>query len=407
MKYNLKTHNLTWILAVICAASFVICAGLIYSDESKADSVNLNALALYDSGSHTYSYTAGTEISISRGYDDDRGYFYYASPSSFTVSAGQTTTVVITEYESESGGAGVGPTGATVTIYFVGVSSTYTVTINVNDGTYGSVSTNSISNVPSGSSITVNGATLTINGVTVTATPSSATSEYVYVFSNWSNASGTITADRTITANFVRQSASPSLPADYSVALSSGQSWSYTPSATPSGATLSISGTAANWLTLSNGTISGTAPTVAQLTTYTLTITATTTNPAQTATQTVTFTVYPIMTASASPGTMYVYTGGPIPNTSSETVTLTHSSFGTGTYTWSMVDNAGSGMTIASDGTLGGTCLLSPTASSVTITVRCTGVVSGFTQTADVSFNLVVVAKLVFTTNPLTDGVIS
>ena len=81
---------------------------------------------------------------------------------------------------------------------------TYTVSFAVNTAGYGTLSSSSINNVPSGSSISVNSNKVTINGTTITATPSANTAQYTYAFSNWSNTSGTITAARTITANFTR-----------------------------------------------------------------------------------------------------------------------------------------------------------------------------------------------------------
>lgn len=287
------------------------------------------------------------------------------------------------------------------------VDPTYTVTINTNNNSYGTVNVPVITGLASGTAITVNGNQITIGSTTVTATPAATTSEYYYTFVGWTNTSGTVTANRTITANFMQNNVGPALPESYSVRLSIGQTWSYTPTATPPSATLSISGTATSWVTLSNGTVSGTVPNVDVLTTYQLVITATTTNPTQTATQTITFTVVPGLEGSASPNTLYLYSGGPIPNTASETVSLTYDGFGTGTYTWSMIDDGGIGITISANGELGGTCASAPTSSPITVTVRITGTVSGYTQTDDVTFNVVVVAKLVFTSNPLTDAVIS
>lgn len=283
----------------------------------------------------------------------------------------------------------------------------YTATINVNDNSYGSVSQSQITDINPGTAITVNGNQLTIGDTTVTATPAATTSEHYYTFVGWSNADGTMTANRTITANFMQNNVGPALPESYSVRLSIGQTWSYTPTATPPSATLSISGNATSWITLSNGTVSGTVPNVDVLTTYQLNITATTTNPTQTAMQTITFTVVPGLEGSASPNTLYLYSGGPIPNTASETISLTYDGFGNGTYTWSMVDDGGIGMTVSANGELGGICVVAPTANPITVTVRITGTVSGYTQTDDVTFNVVVVAKLVFTSNPLTDAVIS
>lgn len=320
------------------------------------------------------------------------GQFYYQGTP---LSTG--TTTVSVQFDGEY------PYHITVTV----VAPTYTVTINTNDNSYGTVSTSTITGVESGTGITVNGNQLTIGSTTVTATPSATTSQYYYTFIGWTNTDGTITADRTITANFTQTSVGPALPESYSVRLSVGQTWSYTPTATPPSATVSISGDATSWISLSNGTISGTAPNVDVLTTYQLVITATTTNPTQTATQTITFTVVPGFEGSASPNTLYLYSGGPIPNTASETISLTHTEFGTGTYTWSMVNDGGIGITVSANGELGGTCVVAPTSSPITVTVRITGTVDGYTQTDDVTFNVVVVAKLVFTSNPLTDAVIS
>ncbi len=285
------------------------------------------------------------------------------------------------------------------------VVSDYTVTINVNNSAYGSVSQSSLTVSP-GSAITINGAQLTIDGQTVTATPAAGVGTTYYLFNNWSNASGTVTANRTITANFTMETDSGS---SYDVTLSPGQTWTYTPAYSPPGATLSISGE--SWMTLntSTGTITAVAPNVNSLSTYTLTITVNSTNPTQTATQTVNFRVVPTLTASASPATIYLVSGGPIPNSVSESVNLTYNGFGTGTYTWSLVSDGGLGIQIASDGTVSGTCNVAPTTpgNPIVVTVRITGTVSGYTQTDDVTFNVVVVAKLVFTSNPLTDAVIS
>lgn len=126
--------------------------------------------------------------------------------------------------------------------------------------------------------------------------------------------SGTITvgisnsngASRNITFNAVASN-------DFDVRMVSGQTYSYTPTFAPADATLSISGTATNWLTLSSGTISGTAPSgVSVGTTYSLVITATSTNPSQTATQNVTFYVDPQITATVSPATVNVAFGGSV-----------------------------------------------------------------------------------------------
>lgn len=271
------------------------------------------------------------------------------------------------------------------------------------------------------------------------------------------------------------------------VRMIGGETWTYTPE-TNIVSVLSISGTATSWVSLSNGVVSGTAPTNTSVgQTYDLTITAETTNPSQTATQTVTFTVDPQITMIApvdysvnygtdvddilnsnfadgiraiysitggtatgfsvgasdgivewvnptpgtviftatSPytytsgavnqasatmnvevegilsvsvsGTLYLVTGKTVPNTPSEAVTLNHSNVGSGSYTWTMVDAASSGITVSSNGTLGGT---PGSVGNYTITVRCTSVVSGTTQTADATVDVVIVPVLVFLGSP-------
>ena len=111
------------------------------------------------------------------------------------------------------------------------------------------------------------------------------------------------------------------------------------------------------------------------------------------------------MTVSASPDTLYLVTGGPIPNTTSETVSLSYTGFGDGTYTWSIVNDGGTGVNVTADGRIYGTAG-NVTVSPATVTARLTGTVDGATQTKDCTFQVIIVAKLIFTTNPIDDGVI-
>lgn len=261
--------------------------------------------------------------------------------------------------------------------------------------------------VPYGTTISVNGNVLTIDGHTYTAIPEQDTAQYEYDFSYWENINGPIKAGRTITANFVRTEVGSVVPSSFNLTVTPGQTWEYSPVANVGSATMSISGTASSWLTLSNGTISGTAPNDSTPTQYQLVITASSTQPIQTATQTITFTVLPVLVATASPTLIYVVEGGPIPNTVSESVSLSYNGFGTGTYTWSLGPSNLTGITIGTDGTIGGTVSSSASDSSYIVTARVTGTVDGYTQTADVSFEVMVVAPLVFTSNPLIDATIS
>ena len=91
----------------------------------------------------------------------------------------------------------------------------------------------------------------------------------------------------------------------YNVALYEGQAYSYTPTFSISGVTVTVSGTAVSafGFTVSGNTISGTAPAVSTSggnQTYTLDICASTTKPVQTAHQYINFTVYDTLTVTGA-----------------------------------------------------------------------------------------------------------
>lgn len=344
--------------------------------------------------------------------------------------------------------------------------------------------------------ITVNLTHETVNGLEYGVT--SVTSGFgLTVDSNTTSLSGTISHAGTITVETyvtdghdIEEETHTIYVTDYThadVRMIGGETWTYTPS-TNMTSVLSISGTATSWVSLTSGTVSGTAPTNTSVgQTYDLTITASTSDPNQNVTQTVTFTVDPqitltapatytvqfgtdtsnvlgsnfedgtrniysitggtatgftvnaatgvlgwnnpsagtitftaaspytytsgatntatatvdvtvtgILTASVS-STLYLVTGKTVPNTPAEAVTLNHNDVGVGTYTWAVVGTNNSGVTVASDGTLGGT----PGAvGSYTVTIRCTSVVGSTTQTADTTLNIVIVQVLAFTSLP-------
>lgn len=105
----------------------------------------------------------------------------------------------------------VSPDTQTITILANGTAvlnyyykrSHYTVTVNVNNTSYGSVSTASIS-LDYGNTYSASGATLSfVNGSSSVASATSAVG-YTTSFSSWSSNSGTITSDTTITATFSR-----------------------------------------------------------------------------------------------------------------------------------------------------------------------------------------------------------
>lgn len=98
----------------------------------------------------------------------------------------------------------------------------------------------------------------------------------------------------------------------YNVGLVEGAAYSYTPSVNLSGATITLAGTAAAWLTVTNGVISGTAPSVSQsggTATYDLTIKADTVRPTQHAEQYIYFTVYDALTGTFTVDNSNTYVG--------------------------------------------------------------------------------------------------
>ena len=130
-----------------------------------------------------------------------------------------------------------------------------TITISVNEPTYGSVSTNSVT-APSGTSISANGNVLTIGTDTVTATPSTATAQYTYAFGSWTGipVGGTITGDTAITATFT------ATVKDYNVTIESNNTSYGTVSPAsisdvPYGTTITVSD---NTLTINGTTVTAT-----------------------------------------------------------------------------------------------------------------------------------------------------
>ena len=85
-------------------------------------------------------------------------------------------------------------------------ASTYTVTIAKNQNSWGSVDKSSVTSVANNTSISASSNVLTVGSKTVTATPAAADANYTYAFNNWTGipASGKVTADVTVTANFTR-----------------------------------------------------------------------------------------------------------------------------------------------------------------------------------------------------------
>lgn len=105
------------------------------------------------------------------------------------------------------------------------------------------------------------------------------------------------------------------------------------------------------------------------------------------------------LTASASASTLYLVTGKAIPFNDSSTLALSASASDGAAITWA-VKNAGStGLTVTSDGAVGGTAGAVNTSGS-SVTFVCTSVLNGLTQTKEVSVSIVIKPVLAFTSDP-------
>jgi len=89
----------------------------------------------------------------------------------------------------------------TIEARFTQALNQYTVTFTAASG--GTVSPASVT-ADYGTQITATDNVVTVGSTPVTATPDTATAQYTYTFDSWTNATGTVTADRTITANFTQ-----------------------------------------------------------------------------------------------------------------------------------------------------------------------------------------------------------
>ena len=134
---------------------------------------------------HTYG-TATTLVSPTKANYNFDGWFVNSACTGSPI-----TTIGATSYTSD------------IDLYAKWTINAHTVTINVNNSAYGEVSSTSVE-APHGSTITTSGATLTIRSGSETIATITATANAGYMFDSWTNASGTVTADKTITANFVK-----------------------------------------------------------------------------------------------------------------------------------------------------------------------------------------------------------
>ena len=175
----------------------------------------------------------------------------------------------------------------------------------------------------------------------------------------------------------------------YNVGLVEGTAYSYTPEFSISGVTVTVSGTAATWLSVSNGTISGTAPAVSTsggTSTYDLTITGTTTKPTQSVTQKIHFTVYDTLSGSVTVKNANLYTG------CTPTFTVTSNYISGVTYALS---GAPAGLKIdSSTGAISGSVTATGSTSGQSYTVKVTETHLASGQTKDVTVAVKLYSKL-------------
>ena len=165
---------------------------------------------------------------------------------------------------------------------------------------------------------------------------------------------------------------------DAELSMTSGDTFSYTVS-TNITATISISGSASSWLTVSGYKVSGT-PTVAGTYDLTITATATTSGQSQTATQTVNIIVFDRLMMRV--GDLFSYTV--VTN-----ITSTASISGTATSWLTVTDNTISGSPTAAAGTY-------------TLDVTATASTSGVSQTASQSISIQVCERVAVSTSSST-----
>ena len=200
--YTLSSVTYTFSLKnVKCNSGYLMCTYVAVLGLPAIQASKLTKVVAYNSGGcSTSTYVGVSSSSSSESYitgGNKQNWSTQGSSYTYNLSG----TAVNTQYYLYVTGRNAQITKLALTYEEI---PTYTVSFAVNTAGYGTVSQNSITGVPSGSSISVSNNTVTINGTTVTATPTTNTDQYTYAFSDWSNASETVTAARTITANFTR-----------------------------------------------------------------------------------------------------------------------------------------------------------------------------------------------------------
>ena len=200
------TGNLT-VTAIFSMTARTYCIYVYARYSTSSSGTNSGATAGITGGTATITY--GSVPSTTTGTGAVSKYVTYGGSVRLTAEAatgyvfvGWYSSTTTTTASSTSSSYSLNITGTTYRYAFFRRAS-YTITIAVSPSGYGSVSRTSIT-ADYGTSITTSGSTLSIGDIDITATPASQTAQYTYSFSSWSNASGTVTGARTITANFTR-----------------------------------------------------------------------------------------------------------------------------------------------------------------------------------------------------------
>lgn len=192
-------------IAAVCITAFVLFLASQYFNDEEYDASEGECTVtfkLFTSGTGTLSHTSitvpyGSTISKNNNTITIGSYVVTATPNPDTAQFKYT-------WQGWSNGTGTITADRTITAVINQQVQKYTITFKVNNSSWGSVSQSSIE-ASYGSKITKDRyGGLTIGDTEVYAHPTASSSQYEYSFSSWSNASGTITGDRTITANFTQ-----------------------------------------------------------------------------------------------------------------------------------------------------------------------------------------------------------
>ena len=200
------TGNLT-VTAFFSRTARTYCIYVYARYSTSSSGTNASATAGITGGTATITYGSTNTTTTGSSYVSD----YVTYGDIVTLTAEASTGYVFVGWYSSTGSNSAVSTSSSYSLTVTGTTyryaffrrASYTITIAVSPSGYGRVSQTSVT-ADYGTSISASGNTLSIGDTDITATPASQTAQYTYSFSSWSNASGTVTGARTITANFSR-----------------------------------------------------------------------------------------------------------------------------------------------------------------------------------------------------------